>query len=90
MAEAEQARIDAVQADARTLRKAGREEEAQTLLATEGRQQEGIPVMESGTLFHDGKRWRFHVPLSISIQVERAKDQLAENPDLPVTTVDLG
>ena len=49
-----------------------------------------MPVMESGTLFHDGKRWRFHVPLSTSIQVERAKDQLAENPDLPVTTVDLG
>jgi IS605 OrfB family transposase len=90
VAEAEQARMDRVRAEARTLRKAGREEEANTLLATAGRQQAGIPVMESGTLFHDGNRWRFHVPLSTPIRVKRAKDQLAENPDLPITTVDLG
>ncbi|WP_430626330.1 RNA-guided endonuclease TnpB family protein [Sulfobacillus thermotolerans] len=90
IAETEQARLDAVRAEARMIKKAGRDEEAQTLLATEGRQQDGIPVMESGTLFHDGKRWRFHVPLATPIRVKRAKDQLAENPDLPVTTVDLG
>jgi len=90
VAEAEQARLDEVRAEVRTLRKAGREEAANTLLATAGQQQEGIPVMESGTLFHDGKRWRFHVPLATPIQVKRAKDQLAENPDLPVTTVDVG
>lgn len=90
VAEAEQTRLDGVRAEARVMKKAGREEAAKTLLATAGRQQEGIPVMESGTLFHHGKRWRFHVPLSTPIRVKRAQDQLAETPDLPITTVDLG
>lgn len=90
MAEAEQTRLDGVRAEARVMKNAGQEEAALTLLATAGRQQEGIPVMESGTLFHDGTRWRFHVPLSTPIRVKRAKDQWAENPDLPITTVDLG
>jgi hypothetical protein len=90
VAEAEQARMDGVRAEARVMKKAGREEAAKTLLATAGRQQDGVPVMESGTLFHGGKHWRFHVPLSTPIRVKRAQDQLAENPDWPITTVDLG
>lgn len=90
VAEAEQARMDKVRAEARTLQKAGREEEAQTLLKTEGKQQKGVPVMASGTLFHDGSHWRFHVPLFTPIRVKRAQDQLAENPNLPIATVDLG
>ncbi len=90
VAEAEEARLDEVHAEACALKKNGRDEEAKVLLTADGKQRDGIPVLESGTLYHDGTRWRLHVPLSTPIRVKRAKDQLAENPDLPVTTVDLG
>jgi hypothetical protein len=90
VADAEQARLDGVRAEALALKKAGQEEAATTLLAAAGRQQDGVPVRASGALFHDGQRWLFHVPLSTPIRVKRARDQLAENPNLPITTVDLG
>ncbi|MCY0879383.1 MAG: transposase [Firmicutes bacterium] len=90
VAEAEQQRMASVRAEARRLKQAGHAETAHTLLQTEGRQREGVPVMESGTLFHDGNRWRFHVPLAAPIRVQRAQEQGAETPDLPITTVDLG
>ncbi len=64
-AEVEAARLKGVRAEVLAMKKAGREEEAKTFLTTEGKQREEIPVMESGTLFHDGKHWRFHIPLAI-------------------------